>query len=93
MKILNKKEVEKRNQKIHTKAERSILENMNSSFIIQLNYAFQTADKLYLVMEFMIGGNIYQYYYCNFHEKGSCFFILEKLKDLPKLAPNFILPN
>ena len=93
MKILNKKEVEKRNQRIHTKAERSILENMNSPFITQLNYAFQTTNKLYLVMEFMIGGNLYQYHCSNLHEKGSYFFILEKLKDLPKLAQNSILPN
>jgi Serine/threonine protein kinase len=56
MKVLRKDAIEKRNQKIHTKAERQILANMNSPFIIQLHYAFQTSDKLYLVMDFMSGG-------------------------------------
>ena len=73
MKILNKKEVEKRNQKIHTKAERSILENMNSPFIIQLNYAFQTTDKLYLVMDFMIGGKTCQVFTVIFTKRGVIF--------------------
>lgn len=56
MKILRKDAVAKRNQKFHTKAERQILENLNCPFIVQLRYAFQTSDKLYLVMDFMNGG-------------------------------------
>lgn len=56
MKILKKENIEKRHQKIHTKAERQILENMNCSFIVQLNFAFQSEEKLYLIMEFMRGG-------------------------------------
>ena len=56
MKILRKDAVAKRNQKFHTKAERQILETLNSPFIVKLHYAFQTKDKLYLVMDFMNGG-------------------------------------
>lgn len=56
MKILIKSEIEKRNQKIHTLAERQILENAKCPFIVQLHYAFQTEKKLYLVMDFMRGG-------------------------------------
>ena len=56
MKILKKSEVKKRNQSMHVKDERIILENAKSKFIVQLNYAFQTTDKLYLVMDFMPGG-------------------------------------
>jgi len=44
MKILKKDAIERRNQKIHTKSERDILENMNSPFIVQLYYSFQTID-------------------------------------------------
>lgn len=57
MKVISKNMVEKRNQKVHTMAERTILENIESPFIVQLHYAFQTCEKLYLVMDFMIGGN------------------------------------
>lgn len=56
MKILRKDAIKKRNQKLHTKAERDILENMNSPFIVQMHYAFQSHNKLYLIMDFMNGG-------------------------------------
>ena len=58
MKILRKDAIARRNQKIHTKSERMILENMTCPFIVQLHYAFQTSDKLYMVMDFMNGGTI-----------------------------------
>jgi len=56
MKILRKDAIKKRNQKLHTKAERDILQNMDSPFIVQMHYAFQTPSKLYLIMDFMNGG-------------------------------------
>lgn len=58
MKVLKKEDIEKRNQKLHTIAERQILENMNCPFIVKLHFAFQTDDKLYLVMDFMRGGRL-----------------------------------
>lgn len=57
MKILKKDYLAKRNQRMHTKAEREILETMSCPFIVKLHYAFQTSNKLYLVMDFMQGGN------------------------------------
>lgn len=64
MKVLKKKEIAKRNQKINTKAERKILEKINNNFIIRLHYAFQTSKKLFFVMDFMQGGL--------FHKKKVC---------------------
>ena len=61
MKILRKDFIKQRNQTMHIKAERIILENANSAFIIQLHYAFQTKEKLYLVMDFMAGGSLHKY--------------------------------
>ena len=57
MKVLKKEDIENRNQKLHTISERQILENMDCPFIVRLHYAFQTEDKLYLVMDFMRGGS------------------------------------
>lgn len=51
--------VSRRNQKIHTQAERKIMENMKSPFIVQLHYAFQSDARLYLVMDFVIGGELF----------------------------------
>jgi len=59
MKILRKDAIKKRNQKLHTKAERDILQNMDSPFIVQMHYAFQSATKLYLIMDFMNGGILF----------------------------------
>jgi len=59
MKILRKDAIKKRNQKLHTKAERDILQNMDSPFIVQMHYAFQSATKLYLIMDFMNGGELF----------------------------------
>lgn len=61
MKIICKNMVERRKQKVHTKAERTILENLDSPFIVQLHFAFQTQEKLYLVMDFMIGGELFNF--------------------------------
>lgn len=60
MKTLKKGDLEKRNQKIHTISERKILENMDCPFIVKLHYAFQSSDKLFLVMDFMRGGNTFE---------------------------------
>ena len=56
MKIMKKDAIEKRNQKIHTKSEKRILQYCDCNFIVNLYYAFQTKEKLYLVMDFMRGG-------------------------------------
>jgi serine/threonine protein kinase len=58
MKVIRKDSLMRRNQRVHTKEERKIMENLNSPFIVQLYYAFQTAEKLYMVMDFMVGGMI-----------------------------------
>ena len=62
MKVIKKEDIEKKNQKIHTKTERNILGNMDSPFLVKLKYAFQNTDKLYMVMEFMRGGILNLYF-------------------------------
>ena len=49
-----------RNQKdtAHTKAERTILEEVKHPFIVDLIYAFQTPGKLYLILEYLSGGEL-----------------------------------
>ncbi len=43
----------------HTKAERSILEAVRHPFIVDLIYAFQTGGKLYLILEYLCGGELF----------------------------------
>jgi len=62
MKIIRKDFIAKRNQIVHTKAEKNILQNSESPFIVQLHYAFQNSERLYLVMDFMNGGSTIKNY-------------------------------
>ena len=59
MKILKKKQMIKRNQVEHIKTERRILELIDNPFIIKLRFAFQTPAKLYLVMDYCPGGELF----------------------------------
>lgn len=59
LKTLNKDVVAKRNLLVKTQAERHILEKIESPFIVKLHYAFQTEAKLYFVMDFCNGGELF----------------------------------
>ncbi len=39
-------------------SERNVLSVVNHPFIVKLNYAFQTKDKLFLILEFAPGGDL-----------------------------------
>ena len=43
----------------NTKTEREILLRVRHPFVVQMHYAFQTAVKLYMVMDFVSGGDLY----------------------------------
>ncbi|CAI2176676.1 4200_t:CDS:2 [Funneliformis geosporum] len=60
MKVMRKADMLKKGQEGHVKAERDILTAAaeNSQWIVKLNYSFQDADHLYLVMEYMPGGDL-----------------------------------
>lgn len=59
MKVLKKKHMIKRNQVEHTKTERNILELVKHPFVIQLRYAFQNQVKLYFVVDYCPGGELF----------------------------------
>jgi len=59
MKMLRKDHIMKRNQVEHTKSERNVLEATAHPFIVNLHYAFQTPKKLYVVLEFCAGGELF----------------------------------
>lgn len=59
LKILKKEHVIKRNQIEHTKTERRVLQRLQHPYFVRLHYAFQTATKLYLVLEYAKGGELF----------------------------------
>jgi serine/threonine-protein kinase greatwall len=42
----------------HVILERDILASTHNPFVVQLFYAFDTEDHLFLVMEYMVGGDL-----------------------------------
>ena len=61
IKVLKKQQIVELDQLEHTKAEKLILQHVNHPFLVGLEYAFQTPEKLYFVMEFMQGGELFQH--------------------------------
>uniref|UniRef100_A0A0K2T1A9 non-specific serine/threonine protein kinase n=1 Tax=Lepeophtheirus salmonis TaxID=72036 RepID=A0A0K2T1A9_LEPSM len=88
MKVLKKATIV-RNQKetAHTKAERNILEAVKHPFIVDLLYAFQTKGKLYLILEFCSGGELFTHLDREgiFMEEKACFYVAEIILALEHL--------
>lgn len=60
MKVLNKKEMIKRNKIKRALAEQEILATSNHPFIVTLYHSFQSEDHLYLCMEYCSGGEFFR---------------------------------
>jgi p90 ribosomal S6 kinase len=58
MKVLKKATLKVRDRH-RTKMERNILVDVEHPFIVKLHYAFQTAGKLYLILDFLRGGDLF----------------------------------
>ena len=58
MKILNKKQILGQNLVRYAKTERDVLTYTKHQFIIGLKYAFQTPEKLFLLLDYGPGGNM-----------------------------------
>ncbi|WAR07251.1 KS6A3-like protein, partial [Mya arenaria] len=57
-KVLKKATLKVRDRQ-RTKMERDILADVNHPYIVRLHYAFQTEGKLYLILEFLRGGDLF----------------------------------
>ncbi|KAH0561876.1 ribosomal protein S6 kinase beta-1-like [Cotesia glomerata] len=94
MKVLRKASII-RNQKdtAHTKAERNILEAVKHPFIVDLMYAFQTGEKLYLILEYMCGGELFRHLNDEgiFLEETVCFYLCEIILALQHLHQQGII--
>ncbi|EJD01242.1 AGC/NDR protein kinase [Fomitiporia mediterranea MF3/22] len=79
MKTLKKDEMLKKDQLAHVRAERDVLAESNSPWVVQLFYSFQDAAYLYLIMEFLPGGDLMTMLikYDTFSEDVTRFYIAE----------------
>ena len=90
MKILLKSFLKKSHQEEHTKTERDLMVTINCPFIVNIKYAFQDEIQLYLITEFMQGGDMF----FHLHESGKFkrerakFYIIELILAIEYLHKN-----
>ena len=93
MKSLKKDYIKKYQQTKHTKEERKIMEKIDYPFISKLYYAFQTKKSLFMITEFMAGGEMFHHLHeCgHFDENRARFYIAELVLAIDHLHKNNIL--
>ena len=66
-------------QLAHVRAERDVLAESNSPWVVQLFYSFQDSSYLYLIMEFLPGGDLMSMLikYDTFSEDVTRFYMAE----------------
>lgn len=69
VKVLQKQAIIQRNEQKHIMAERNVLmRNLKHPFLVHLHFSFQTPDKLYFVLDYINGGELF------FHlQRERCF--------------------
>ncbi|KAK0424222.1 hypothetical protein QR680_008555 [Steinernema hermaphroditum] len=78
MKLLDKQEMIRRSESAFYWHERDIMAHTNSEWIVRLHYAFQDARFLYMVMEYLPGGDLATFVLSNdVSEEEARFYVAE----------------
>ncbi|KAK2072818.1 hypothetical protein P8C59_007151 [Phyllachora maydis] len=96
MKVLSKKVIVQKKEVAHTVGERNILVRTamsESPFIVSLKFSFQTPSDLYLVTDYMSGGELFWHLQKEgrFDEKRAKFYIAELILAIEHLHKNDIV--
>jgi serine/threonine protein kinase len=93
MKVLSKKNIVERGEIEHIKTEKAILQKLVHPFLVNLYYSFQDGDKLYFVMDFINGGEMFTHLSKSkkFSEDRVRFYAAEILLGLEYLHSNGVV--
>ncbi|OWZ33134.1 non-specific serine/threonine protein kinase [Cryptococcus neoformans c45] len=87
LKTIRKAHIVSRSEVTHTLAERTVLAQVNCPFIVPLKFSFQSKEKLYLVLAFINGGELFHHLQREgkFNETRSRFYSAQLLLALEHL--------
>ncbi|KAF7768239.1 hypothetical protein Agabi119p4_7482 [Agaricus bisporus var. burnettii] len=87
LKTIRKQHIVIRNEITHTLAERLVLAQVDNPFIVPLKFSFQSEQKLYLVLAFVNGGELFHHLQREqrFNEERARFYSAELLLALEHL--------
>ncbi|ORY73875.1 kinase-like domain-containing protein [Leucosporidium creatinivorum] len=87
LKTIRKAHIVSRSEVTHTLAERTVLARVNNPFIVPLKFSFQNAEKLYFVLAYVNGGELFHHLQREgrFNEERSRFYAAELLCALEHL--------
>lgn len=93
MKILRKTHLLKKQQISRTRTERKVLSIVDHPFIMKLHFAFQTEDRLFLVLDYCAGGELFFHLsrHKRFSEGWTRFYTAELLLALEHLHSKGII--
>ena len=88
MKIISKRQLRKSAGCIeNVQAERNILQRVNHPFVVKMHCSFQTREKLFILMDFLAGGELFLRLGREgiFLEKDAAFYLAETISALDHL--------
>ena len=94
MKELSKSKIKINKQEEHSKSERDLMIELTSPFIVNIKFAFQDETKLYIVSEFLQGGDMFYHMHhstINFTESTVKFYIIELILAIEFLHENNVI--
>ena len=94
MKELSKSKIKINKQEENSKSERDLMIELTSPFIVNIKFAFQDETKLYIVSEFLQGGDMFYHMHhstINFTESTVKFYIIELILAIEFLHENNVI--
>lgn len=93
MKVLNKDKIIQNRLTRYAMTERNVLSSIKHPFIVRLNYAFQTQNELFLLLQFCPGGDLSEYLHLEkrFNEYKTKIYACEILLAIEELHSQDII--